>query len=344
MIKKIFILLMIVFSVNGAKYHQDSKGVEIHTPFRWVVANSTARGALTVTAQDTQKLCFQIADTTIWMLSDNSPKRWTWVSGKKVDSLYVSGGLNVARATIGAGGIKSAAPCTSTVFNASSSTASRVVTTDANKNLSSSTVTLTELGYLSGKNSVIDGSGTSGNVAVFSGTNRITNGPAYNSGTSTFTGNVSGSSGSSTTATNVSGGTANVTTCNSVAGYQFNGGSTMAYYKVETLPCSLFEGSTYIESGTAFLTWIDNLIFITFPEFLTTVTGGATMSIRGIPAAYLDSYYTQMHNVTVYYNGKFNSNYLYIFSDWIYIRSYDDLEISAGFYNMYKTTVTYRRL
>lgn len=105
MIKNFLILLMVVFSVNGAKYHTDSRGAEIHTPFRWIVADSTARMALSVNAVDTQKFCFQLADTTIWCLIDNSPKNWAWVSGKKVDSLYmrtfqavtagISGGLRL---------------------------------------------------------------------------------------------------------------------------------------------------------------------------------------------------------------------------------------------------------
>lgn len=90
MIKKIlFFVFLCVLSVNGVKYHQDSRGAEIHTPFRWIVADSTARMALSVAAADTQKFCFQLADTSIWVLIDNSPKNWAWVSGKKADSLWI---------------------------------------------------------------------------------------------------------------------------------------------------------------------------------------------------------------------------------------------------------------
>lgn len=101
------------------------------------------------------------------------------------DSAYFAGGVSINRLWTGAA-------------NITNGTASRVVVTDANKNLSSATVTSTELGYLSGKNSVIDGSGTSGNIPVFSGTARLTNGPAWNSGTSTMTGNISGNSSTAT--------------------------------------------------------------------------------------------------------------------------------------------------
>lgn len=86
MIKKVLLgILVCVFSVNGVKYHQDSRGAEIHTPFRWIVADSSARLALSVAAADTQKFCFQLADTSIWLLIDNSPKVWRWISGKKVN-------------------------------------------------------------------------------------------------------------------------------------------------------------------------------------------------------------------------------------------------------------------
>jgi hypothetical protein len=90
MIKNFLMLLVLCcFSVFGVKYHQDSRGAEIHTPFRWVVADSTAKAALSLAAADTQKFCFQLSDTSIWCLIDNSPLRWAFISGKKADSLLI---------------------------------------------------------------------------------------------------------------------------------------------------------------------------------------------------------------------------------------------------------------
>lgn len=359
MIKKIFILLMIVFSVNGAKYHQDSKGVEIHTPFRWVVANSTARVALTVTAQDTQKLCFQIADTTIWMLSDNSPKRWTWVSGKEVDSLYVSGGLRGLRLymqTASVDTFKKGFVVKGMVSGVSPSASNCPFTSYGSKNKINGL-----FGTLSNNDGGVicyDSSGSAriqlrtrgsgyilGSIAINQTTPDSTltvGGSAHVTGNARIDGTVTAPSFVGNVTGNVTG-NVNVTTCNSVAGYQFNGGSTMAYYKVETLPCSLFEGSTYKVSGNAFLTWIDNLIFITFPELSTTVADGASMSIHGIPAAYLNSVDDQLQNVIAYYNGNFKSNFILLNGDIIYIQTFGDI-IPAGFYSIQKTTVPYRRL
>lgn len=82
------------------------------------------------------------------------------------DSSAFTGGVNIARVW-------------TPQLNIINGTAGRVVVTDASRNLSSSTVTATELGYLLNKNSVIDGSGTSGNIPVFTGTNRLGNGPIY---------------------------------------------------------------------------------------------------------------------------------------------------------------------
>lgn len=85
-----FLLLFVMaLSAFGQAYHADNRTTTIHTPFRWVVADSAARVGLTVTARDTQKLCFQLADTSIWCLIDNSPLKWAFISGKKVDSLYL---------------------------------------------------------------------------------------------------------------------------------------------------------------------------------------------------------------------------------------------------------------
>jgi hypothetical protein len=63
-------------------------------------------------------------------------------------------------------------------------TASTVIYANVDKKLTSSAVSPTELGYLSGKNSVIDGSGTTDYLPYFSGTGRLANSPIRNNGTS----------------------------------------------------------------------------------------------------------------------------------------------------------------
>ena len=83
---KVFTLLIVILTacvLFGQTYHADMTSTAIHTPFRWIVADSAARVNLTVAARDTQKLCLQMSDTTIWLLLDNSPKVWKWISGNK---------------------------------------------------------------------------------------------------------------------------------------------------------------------------------------------------------------------------------------------------------------------
>lgn len=70
------VLLLVATACTGAKYHTDSRGSEIHTPFRWTFADSAARVNQSVVAADTGKLAIQISDTTVWLLQKNSPKMW----------------------------------------------------------------------------------------------------------------------------------------------------------------------------------------------------------------------------------------------------------------------------
>lgn len=176
---------------------------------------------------------------------------------------------------VGAGGIKSAAPCTSTVFNASSSTASRVVTTDANKNLSSATTTTTEVNLLSGKNSVIDGSGTSGNIPVFSGTSRIANGPVWNSGTSTATMNITGVSGS------CNGNSLTSTTSTR------SDSLSKPFYTDTTFNDSLYEGGVWTGTyATVRFVKIGRMCMLFQPQMVATSSGGL-LTINGIPSKYL---------------------------------------------------------
>ena len=60
----------------------------MHSPFRWVFADSAARVAEAVTTSDTDKVAYQKSDTSIWVLRDNSPKTWISLSS---GSKYTSG-------------------------------------------------------------------------------------------------------------------------------------------------------------------------------------------------------------------------------------------------------------
>jgi len=64
-----------------------ASGLEVDSPFTWVVADSTARTALTLTAIEVterpyfqNKLCLQLSDYTIWGLSDYTNMTWSEVS------------------------------------------------------------------------------------------------------------------------------------------------------------------------------------------------------------------------------------------------------------------------
>lgn len=64
-----------------AALHKDTRGTQVHTPFRWNVADRTALEALSVTANDTDCMAFQRSDSSIYVLRDNSPKIWIRVAG-----------------------------------------------------------------------------------------------------------------------------------------------------------------------------------------------------------------------------------------------------------------------
>lgn len=167
-------------------------------------------------------------------------------------------------------------------FFGSNLTASRAIIADANKNIVSSTTTSTELALLSGKNSVIDGSGTSGNIPVFTGTGRIGNGPAYNSGTGTVTGNITGKADTARaagTAKNVNGGTASVTSLT------LNGGSALTAYLDTTFYDSLYDNATYRARDNARIVQVGKTVTLFNPELIGTISSGYAY-IRGIPAKF----------------------------------------------------------
>lgn len=77
MIRMVFaIMLVALVGSSYAVFHENSRGAQVHTPFRWVFANGTARIAQSVVANDTDKVAYQRSDSSVWVLRDNSPVTW----------------------------------------------------------------------------------------------------------------------------------------------------------------------------------------------------------------------------------------------------------------------------
>lgn len=95
--KNITLFTVLFAGLCFAGYHKDERGSSVHTPYRWVVADATARTALSVAAADTLKLCLQMSDTTTWVLVNNSPVRWVGIVGRGVispDSVAATKGIS----------------------------------------------------------------------------------------------------------------------------------------------------------------------------------------------------------------------------------------------------------
>lgn len=60
--------------------HSNAPAGDVHLPFNWVVANATARAALTVTLNDVYKALYQIDTGKVYILTDDSPVTWTIVN------------------------------------------------------------------------------------------------------------------------------------------------------------------------------------------------------------------------------------------------------------------------
>ncbi len=63
-------------------FHADLTGTNIHVPFAWSYADSTAREAATgFDSGDVGKLALQEDDNSLWILADDSPETWVLVGG-----------------------------------------------------------------------------------------------------------------------------------------------------------------------------------------------------------------------------------------------------------------------
>ena len=101
-----FLFLLSVLAVSAFSTtivrHADEKGVDMHTPFRWIFTDSTARKAAITVKRDTTKICLQLSDYSIWVLKDTFPS-WRQMDGNKVDSLVIramSGNTKIDSATV----------------------------------------------------------------------------------------------------------------------------------------------------------------------------------------------------------------------------------------------------
>lgn len=105
-LKVIALIIATVVSAFSQSYHADKKTTSIHTPFRWVWADSATRVAQAVTGRDTMKLGYQEDDYSLWYLSDSTPT-WHRVGTYKADSLLVGNTsikpTNVTTDTLNAG-------------------------------------------------------------------------------------------------------------------------------------------------------------------------------------------------------------------------------------------------
>jgi hypothetical protein len=73
---KIIYLILITAAVAFPGIHNNMRTTQVHSPFRWVFADSAARVAESVTASDTDKVAYQKSDSSLWVLRDNDPKTW----------------------------------------------------------------------------------------------------------------------------------------------------------------------------------------------------------------------------------------------------------------------------
>ena len=62
MIRVFFFVLLATQTLFAQVYHADQKTTAMHTPFRWVWADSAARVAQATTKRDTTKKWYQVDD------------------------------------------------------------------------------------------------------------------------------------------------------------------------------------------------------------------------------------------------------------------------------------------
>ena len=64
--------------------HTEATDGDIHTPFRWIWADATERGAETdINSNDVNKVGYQVEGNGIWILEDLTPT-WTQIGGSEI--------------------------------------------------------------------------------------------------------------------------------------------------------------------------------------------------------------------------------------------------------------------
>jgi hypothetical protein len=84
--KRLFYLLLIAFSVYPVE-HKNLSGTQLHSPYRWIFADSATMSVATLSATDTNKTAFRSDDNTVWVLRNAGSKTWKQVGGIQFDSL-----------------------------------------------------------------------------------------------------------------------------------------------------------------------------------------------------------------------------------------------------------------
>lgn len=78
------------------RFHAALTGDNIHVPYAWTYADSTAReGASGFAATDVGKLAIQSDDNSLWILTDDDPVTWSQVGGGTVTSYPADGRLTL---------------------------------------------------------------------------------------------------------------------------------------------------------------------------------------------------------------------------------------------------------
>ena len=206
-----FLVLLATQTLFAQVYHADQKTTAMHTPFRWVWADSAARVAQATTKRDTTKIGYQVDDFSVWYLVDSLPT-WNRVGTYKADSLTVAGTI------------------TADSLNARSGEFTGTLNVDSLHSTKGITATT---GTFSGALSSTTLNTGNGNYELFAMDQDVltTSSPTF----VTVTGALSGNATTATTATNVSGGSVNATTGTFSGDVLVANGSSGASYHTETV-------------------------------------------------------------------------------------------------------------
>ncbi len=291
--KILLAILMLWFCAYPAAiiYHKDNRTSNVHTPFRWIFADSAARVGASCVAADTQKLALQENNFTIWELDDATPT-WKQVGGRKYDTLWVR--YIKGNSTISADAI------TAESLNVNGTVILGTLAVDPNV-MGSYTIAIPY------GNKIISGTSVSANfnaeIVPFTGGGNMEFRNRYNAG------NIDFYVDSSTNAMRIlyNGWTQcklhNTALTRSDSGLTTNGEDTLKYNDT-TFYDSLFDGSTYRARGLARIVQIGAHITMYQPTLSGTITASTPTYIKGLPAKYKPSAYNFYPIINVHANGS----------------------------------------